>query len=94
MVEKKFASVLNDGASEVEASVAKADLDAQIADLRSEISRLTDSVSAIGNSAKAVVQSEAEVMADRLRERVRAEPISTLATIAGISFVMGMLFRR
>lgn len=94
MVEKRFATVMNEEISEVEASAARADLDAQIADLKAEISRLTDSVSAIGNSAKAVVQSEAEVMADRLRERVRAEPISTLATIAGVSFVLGMLFRR
>lgn len=93
MIDKKFATVSSTEA-EVEASVAKSDLDSQISDLRAEIARLTDSVSAIGSGAKAVVQSEAEVLTERLRDRVREEPVTTLLTIAGISFVLGLLARR
>jgi ElaB/YqjD/DUF883 family membrane-anchored ribosome-binding protein len=93
MIDKKFASVSGTEA-EVEASVAKTDLDNQISDLRAEIARLTDSVSAIGSGAKAVVQSEAEVLTERLRDRVREEPVTTLLAIAGASFVLGLLARR
>ncbi|KQR77360.1 hypothetical protein ASG25_03490 [Rhizobium sp. Leaf384] len=93
MIDKKFATVSSTEA-EVEASVAKSELDSQISDLRAEIARLTDSVSAIGSGAKAVVQSEAEVLTERLRDRVRDEPVTTLLTIAGVSFVLGLLARR
>ncbi|PYE28799.1 hypothetical protein C8J38_101943 [Rhizobium sp. PP-WC-2G-219] len=93
MIDKKFATVSSTEA-EVEASVAKSELDSQISDLRAEIARLTDSVSAIGSGAKAVVQSEAEVLTERLRDRVREEPVTTLLTIAGVSFVLGLLARR
>ena len=93
MVEKKFATVAG-AESEVEASIAKADLDQQVADLRAEIARLTETVTNIGSGAKAVVQSEAEVLTERLRDRVRDEPVTTLLTIAGVSFVLGLLARR
>lgn len=92
MVEKKFAAVPNE--AEVEASAAKVDLDAQIAELRAEIARLTESVSAIGTGAKAVAVSEVEVLTERLRDRIREEPVSTLLAIAGVSFVIGLLARR
>lgn len=92
MVEKKFATIPNE--AEVDASAARADLDKQIAELRAEIARLTESVSAIGTGATAVVKSEAEVLTERLRDRVREEPVSTLLAIAGISFVIGLLARR
>lgn len=94
MVEKKLQAVRDTVEGEVEASAARVELEAQIAELRAEIARLTDSVSAIGSGAKAVVQSEAEVMAERVRERVREEPISTLLTVAGVSFLFGLLSRR
>jgi len=92
MAENKFATVPNE--AEIEATGARAELENQIAELRAEISRLTDSVSAIGSGAKAVVTSEAEVLTERLRERVRDEPVSTLLTVAGISFFVGLLARR
>lgn len=92
MVEKNFASVPNE--ADVEASAARVDLDNQIAGLRAEIVRLTETVSAIGTEAKAVVKSEAEVLTERLRERVREEPVSTLLAIAGVAFVIGLLARR
>ncbi|CAN7479197.1 hypothetical protein LJR235_003192 [Pararhizobium sp. LjRoot235] len=92
MVEKKFASVPNE--VDVEASAARVDLDNQIAELRAEIARLTETVSAIGTGARAVVTSEAEVLTERLRERVREEPVSTLLAIAGVAFVIGLLARR
>lgn len=92
MVEKKFSAVPNQ--ADIEASTARADLDNQISELRAEIARLSESVSAIGSGAKAVVTSEAEVLTERLRERIREEPVSTLMAIAGISFVFGLLARR
>lgn len=96
MVEKKFAAVPNDAnvTAEIDASAAKADLENQLAELRAEIARLTDSVSAIGSSAKAVAASEVEVLTERLRDRIREEPVSTLLAIAGVSFVIGLLARR
>lgn len=93
MAETKFATI-SGAEAEVEASVAKADLDQQVADLRAEIARLTETVTNIGSGAKAVVKSEAEVLTERLRDRVRDEPVSTLLTIAGVSFVLGLLARR
>lgn len=92
MVEKKFASVPNE--VDAEASAARVDLDNQIAELRAEIVRLTETVSAIGTGARAVVTSEAGVLTERLRERVREEPVSTLLAIAGVAFVIGLLARR
>ncbi|WP_349433471.1 hypothetical protein [Pararhizobium sp. A13] len=92
MVEKKFAAVPNE--AEIDGSAARVDLDNQIAELRAEIARLTESVSAIGTGARAVVASEAEVLTERLRERVREEPVSTLLAIAGVAFVIGLLARR
>lgn len=94
MVEKKLSAVPNEAVAEIEASAARVDLDNQIAELRAEIARLTESVSAIGSGAKAVVASEAEVLTERLRERIRDEPVSTLLAIAGVSFVFGLLARR
>ncbi|OCP24487.1 MULTISPECIES: hypothetical protein [unclassified Ensifer] len=94
MVEKKLQAVRDAGGNEVEASAARVELEAQIAELRAEIARLTDSVAAIGTGAKAVVHSEAELMTERVRERVREEPISTLLTVAGVSFLFGLLSRR
>lgn len=94
MVEKKLQAVADTVESEVETSAARIELEAQIAELRAEISRLTETVSAIGTGAKAVVQSEAELMTERVRERVREEPISTLLTVAGVSFLFGLLSRR
>ena len=92
MVENKFASVPNE--VDVEASAARVDLNNQMAELRAEIARLTETVSAIGTGARAVVTSEAEVLTERLRERVREEPVSTLLAIAGVAFVIGLLARR
>ncbi len=98
MAERKLASSAAAAASELEADVtsatARADLDAQIAELKAEISRLTETVSAIGSGARAVVTSEAEVLTERVRERVREEPVSSLLAVAGVAFVLGLLSRR
>ena len=66
----------------------------QIAELRAEIARLTEAVSAIGSGTRAVVQGEAELMVERVRERVREEPLSTLVAVAGVSFLFGLISRR
>lgn len=98
MVEKKFSTVPNERLAEAEAkaeaSTARADLDLQVAELRAEIARLTESVSAIGSGAKAVVTSEAEVLTERVRERIREEPVSSLLAVAALGFVFGLLARR
>ncbi|WP_018239140.1 hypothetical protein [Ensifer sp. BR816] len=93
MAEKKLAAV---GTMEAEKTAAdtQIELQAQVAELRAEIVRLTETVSAIGSGAKAVVQGEAELMTERLRERVRDDPISTLLTVAGVAFLFGLFARR
>ncbi|MBP1882907.1 hypothetical protein [Sinorhizobium mexicanum] len=94
MAEKKLAAVGAEIDAEARSASAQAELEAQIADLRTEITRLTETVSAISTGAKAVVQGEAELMTERVRERVREEPISSLLTIAGVAFLFGLLARR
>lgn len=94
MAEKKFAAVGLEPDTEKQPTQTQVELETQIAELRAEISRLTDTVTAIGSGAKAVVQGEAELMAERVRERVREEPISTLLTVAGVAFLFGLLARR
>ena len=93
MVEKKLEAVqkVGENVSQVQ---ARAEVDVQIAELRAEIARLTEAVSAIGSGTRAVVQGEAELMAERLRERVREEPLATLVAVAGVSFLLGLISRR
>ena len=93
MVEKKLEAVQKVG-EDVSQVHARAEVDAQIAELRAEVARLTEAVSAIGSSTRAVVQGEAELMAERVRERVREEPLSTLVAVAGVSFLVGLISRR
>ncbi|MBP2235154.1 ElaB/YqjD/DUF883 family membrane-anchored ribosome-binding protein [Sinorhizobium kostiense] len=94
MADKTLAAVDAGMDTEGRTADAQVELQAQLADLRAEITRLTETVSAIGSGAKAVVQGEAELMTERLRERVREEPVTTLATVAGVAFIFGLLARR
>ncbi|MCA1441534.1 hypothetical protein I6F07_15170 [Ensifer sp. IC4062] len=94
MAEKKLTAVGAETEVEARTVTAQAELETQIADLRTEIARLTESVSAISTGARAVVQSEAELMTERVRERVREEPISSVLTVAGVAFLFGLLARR
>ncbi|WEX78362.1 hypothetical protein PYH37_003243 [Sinorhizobium numidicum] len=94
MADKNLAAVGAETDAETRTVGAQAELEAQIADLRTEISRLTETVTAIGSGARAVVQTEAELMTERMRERVREDPISALLTVAGVAFLFGLLARR
>ncbi|ASY62098.1 hypothetical protein SJ05684_c06340 [Sinorhizobium sojae CCBAU 05684] len=94
MADEKLAAVNPELGAENRTAEAQTELEAQVADLRAEIARLTETVSAIGSGAKAVVQGEAELMTERVRERVREDPISTLLTVAGVAFLFGVLARR
>ncbi|KRD64121.1 MULTISPECIES: hypothetical protein [Sinorhizobium/Ensifer group] len=93
MVEKKLEAVQT-VSENVSQAQARAEVDVQIAELRAEIARLTEAVSAIGSGTRAVVQGEAELMVERVRERVREEPLSTLVAVAGVSFLFGLISRR
>ncbi|ANL46872.1 hypothetical protein AMC87_CH02194 [Rhizobium phaseoli] len=81
-------------AARVKADLAADDLSAQVTALREDLSRLTDSVRALGQGAKSVVTDEASLMTERLRDKVREEPIVALAVTAGIAYVFGLLSRR
>lgn len=96
MVDEKLEafSAVKEAKASVESEAARSDVEAQIAELRAEISRLTETISAIGSGAKAVVESEAELLAERVRDRVRREPVTTLLTVAGVSFLFGLIARR
>ncbi len=93
MVEKKLEAVQT-VSENVSQAQARAEVDVLIAELRAEIARLTEAVSAIGSGTRAVVQGEAELMVERVRERVREEPLSTLVAVAGVSFLFGLISRR
>lgn len=93
MVEKKLEAVQT-VSENVSQAQARAEVDVQIAELRAEIARLTEAVSAIGSGTRAVVQGEAELMVERVRERVREEPLSTLVAVAGVSCLFGLISRR
>ncbi|AIC27381.1 MULTISPECIES: hypothetical protein [Rhizobium] len=81
-------------AARVKADIAADDLSAQVTALREDLSRLTDSVRSLGQGAKSVVTDEASLMTERLRDKVREEPIMALAVTAGIAYVFGLLSRR
>ncbi|MET3756951.1 ElaB/YqjD/DUF883 family membrane-anchored ribosome-binding protein [Rhizobium binae] len=81
-------------AARVKADLAADDLSAQVTALREDLSRLTESVRALGQGAKSVVTDEASLMTERLRDKVREEPIMALAVTAGIAYVFGLLSRR
>jgi ElaB/YqjD/DUF883 family membrane-anchored ribosome-binding protein len=49
---------------------------------------------ALGHGAKAAVTDEASVMAERVRDKVREEPLFALAVTAGVAYLFGLLSRR
>ncbi|WP_455873145.1 hypothetical protein [Rhizobium yanglingense] len=93
MAELKTASGQTTGAR-VKAEIAADDLSAQVTALREDLARLSESVVALGHGAKTAVTDEASVMTERVREKVREEPIFALAVTAGIAYVFGLMSRR
>jgi ElaB/YqjD/DUF883 family membrane-anchored ribosome-binding protein len=93
MAELKTASAQSANAR-VQAEVAADDLSAQITALREDLARLSESVVAIGQGAKSVVAGEASQVTERVREKVREEPLFALAVTAGIAYMIGILSRR
>lgn len=78
----------------MQAEVATEDLSAQVAALREDLARLSDSIVALGQGAKSAVADEASVMTERVRDKVREEPLFALAVTAGIAYMVGLLSRR
>ena len=93
MAELKSASTQS-AAARVEAEAAADDLSAQIAALRADLNKLSESVVAIGQGAKSVVTEEASLATERVREKVREEPLFALAVTAGVAYMIGLLSRR
>jgi ElaB/YqjD/DUF883 family membrane-anchored ribosome-binding protein len=93
MAELKSASIQS-AAARVETEVAADDLSAQIAALREDLSKLSESVIAIGQGAKSVVTEEASLATERVRDKVREEPLFALAVTAGVAYMIGLLSRR
>lgn len=93
MAETKTASA-QATAARIEAEVASEDLSAQITALREDLARLSESVIAIGHGAKSVVAEEASQVTERVREKVREEPLLALAVTAGVAYMIGLLSRR
>ncbi len=93
MAELKSASTQS-AAAQAEAEVAVDDLSTQIAALREDLARLSESVVAIGQGAKSVVAEEASLVTERVREKVRDEPLFALAVTAGVAYLIGLLSRR
>ncbi|WP_337266700.1 hypothetical protein [Oryzifoliimicrobium ureilyticus] len=80
-------------AARAKAELAADDLSAQIAALREDLARLSDSVVALGQGAKTAVIDEASVMTERVRDKVREEPLMALAITAGVAYLFGLLNR-
>ncbi|WP_454849493.1 hypothetical protein [Rhizobium binxianense] len=93
MAELKSASA-DSTAARVKAEVASDDLSAQVKALREDLARLSESVVALGQGAKTAVTDEASLMTERLRDKVREEPILALAVTAGIAYLFGLMSRR
>ncbi|APO74855.1 hypothetical protein AM571_CH02044 [Rhizobium etli 8C-3] len=93
MAELKTASGQTTGAR-VKAEIAADDLSAQVTALREDLARLSESVVALGQGAKTAVTDEASVLTERVREKVREEPIFALAVTAGIAYLFGLMSRR
>jgi hypothetical protein len=93
MAELKPASA-DSTAARVKADVASDDLSAQVKALREDLARLSESVVALGQGAKTAVTDEASLMTERLRDKVREEPILALAVTAGIAYLFGLMSRR
>lgn len=93
MAEPKSASAQS-ASAQVRTETAMDDLSAQIAALREDLTRLSQSVAAVGQGAKSAVAEEAQEMTERVREKVREEPIFMLAAVAGVAYMIGLLSRR
>jgi ElaB/YqjD/DUF883 family membrane-anchored ribosome-binding protein len=93
MAELKTASA-ESTAARVKAELAADDLSAQVAALREDLARLSESVIALGQGAKTAVTDEASVMTERVRDKVREEPLTAIAITAGVAYLFGLLSRR
>jgi ElaB/YqjD/DUF883 family membrane-anchored ribosome-binding protein len=93
MAELKTASA-ESTAARVKAEVAAEDLSAQVAALREDLARLSESVIALGQGARTAVADEASVMTERVRDKVREEPLTAIAITAGVAYLFGLLSRR
>nr|WP_244426180.1 hypothetical protein [Rhizobium mesoamericanum] len=93
MADMKTASAQS-ATTRVKAEIAADDLSAQVVALREDLARLSESVVALGQSAKTAVADEASVMTERLRERIREEPIFAVAVTAGVAYLFGLMSRR
>ena len=76
------------------AETAAEDLSIQIATLREDLARLKESVRALGLEARAAVSVEAAQATEKVRDRVREDPIFALAVTAGVAYLIGLLSRR
>ncbi|MDE1991368.1 MAG: hypothetical protein KGI75_02655 [Rhizobiaceae bacterium] len=93
MAETKTASAQT-ASAQAHAETAIEDLGVQIAALREDLSRLSQSMAAVGQGAKSVVTEEAQEITERVRDKVREEPILMLVAAAGIGYLFGLLGRR
>jgi ElaB/YqjD/DUF883 family membrane-anchored ribosome-binding protein len=94
MAEPKTASTQSPIGAQAQAETAVEDLALQVAALREDLARLTQSMAAVGQGAKSVVTEEAQELTERVREKVREEPLFMLAAAAGIAYAIGLLSRR
>ena len=76
------------------AGAASDDLSMQIATLREDLAKLSETVKSLGLEARAAVSNEAAQATERVRERVREDPIFALAVAAGVAYLIGLLSRR
>ncbi|MDI7864073.1 hypothetical protein MRS76_19170 [Rhizobiaceae bacterium n13] len=81
-------------ASSARAEAATDDLAAQIATLREDLARLTETVKAVAQEAKVAVSDEAAHATDKVRDKVREDPIFALAVTAGVAYLIGLMSRR
>lgn len=80
--------------SSARTEAAAEDLSVQIATLREDLARLSETVKALGQGARAAVSDEAAQATEKVRDRVREDPIFALAVTAGVAYLIGLISRR
>lgn len=70
------------------------DIEAQIAQLKTDISAVSDTLSAAAREQLGEAKDQADELAGDIQQRIRKDPISSVAVAAGVGLLLGVLISR